>query len=534
MELFHPEWKKDGRSRWYAPVRRLIAFRKTAKAELLLNDPCVQVIVHYTPEHTVLKPGGYLIADFGEALHGGVRITCCDEAAEIRLSLGESVSETLGPANQDHSRRSETLQIPKFGSLEYGNTVFRFVRIENTGTTEAHLQGFCAVALEWDLPVIGAFESPDERLNRIWKTAVRTVHLCMQDYIYDGAKRDRLVWMGDMHPEIRGILCAFEGAPLIRESLEFMLENTPEGAPMNRIDTYNCWFIPALRDYYMATGDLAFLKKHRGRIRSMLNRYAGYAGADGAAHLPGRRFLDWPNEEYPEARDAGIHALLFRMLRDGEFLLNELGLSVRNVHAAVERLASHPAPDPGDRKAPAALLTLTGLADRRDVLEHDPFRGVSTFFGYYVLQAKEMRPALDLIRTYWGAMLDLGATSFWEDFDLDWLKHRVTKLDELPRRGWKDIHADFGNYCYKGLRHSLSHGWSCGPAPFLAERVLGVQILAPGCREIAVAPDLGGLEYVKGAYPTPYGPVEIEAESSGRVKVRAPRGVKVIRPGKRT
>lgn len=44
----------------------------------------------------------------------------------------------------------------------------------------------------------------------------------------------------------------------------------------------------------------------------------------------------------------------------------------------------------------------------------------------------------------------------------------------------KDLHADFGAYCYKGLRHSLSHGWSCGPAHFLSERVLGVSFPEPG------------------------------------------------------
>lgn len=29
--------------------------------------------------------------------------------------------------------------------------------------------------------------------------------------------------------------------------------------------------------------------------------------------------------------------------------------------------------------------------------------------------------AIDVIRQFWGAMLDLGATTFWEDFNLDWL-----------------------------------------------------------------------------------------------------------------
>ena len=42
-------------------------------------------------------------------------------------------------------------------------------------------------------------------MNRIWETGTYTVHLNMQEYLWDGIKRDRLVWLGDMHPEVRTI-----------------------------------------------------------------------------------------------------------------------------------------------------------------------------------------------------------------------------------------------------------------------------------------------------------------------------------------
>ena len=147
---------------------------------------------------------------------------------------------------------------------------------------------------------------------------------------------------------------------------------------------------------------------------------------------------------------------------------------------------------------------------------------ISEYSAIYVTNA--VSHALELIRRYWGGMLDCGATSFWEDFDLDWTVD-AGRIDELPVPGKKDIHADFGAYCYKGLRHSLSHGWSCGPAPFLSERVLGVRFLAPGGRCVSVRPDLGDLGYVRGRVPTPYGLITVEAESSGKVKVSLPDGV---------
>ena len=70
--------------------------------------------------------------------------------------------------------------------------------------------------------------------------------------------------------------------------------------------------------------------------------------------------------------------------------------------------------------------------------------------------------ALNDIRIFWGAMLDLGATTFWEDFNLDWVNN-ASRIDELVPEGKKDVHGDYGAYCYLGLRHSFCHGWASGP-----------------------------------------------------------------------
>ncbi len=523
---YHETCARDKRTRFYLPVKKLLASQNVDRPERIIGNPEYQTVIHYIPEMTVFHPGGSILLDFGAAFHGGIRFNnVC--GGSIRVKFGESISETLGNADEDCSRKDATLELPRCGMLEYGNTVFRFVQITNAGTKDLSCLNVIGVALERDLDVAGSFESSDERLNTIWKTAVRTVHLCMQDYLYDGAKRDRIVWMGDMHPEIRGILCAFSDNSIVRDSFEFLMQQAPADQPMNQIYTYSCWFIISLHDYYMATGDLEFLRKHAEYIRLMMETFARFAGPDGAECVPERRFLDWPNNDNLPAKHAGIQALMVWMMSAGTELLDALGLDSAAAKAARKKLLTH-VPDPVGRKAPAALMTLTGLADRRDVLETNPLSGVSTFYGFYMLLAKETLPALDLIRRYWGIMLDFGATSFWEDFDLEWTKNAFG-IDSFPVPGKKDIHADFGNYCYKGLRHSLSHGWSCGPAPFLSERILGVKFLTPGGSRISVRPDLGDLEYVKGTFPTPRGLLHVEADRSGKVTAEAPAGVEIVR-----
>ena len=82
-------------------------------------------------------------------------------------------------------------------------------------------------------------------------------------------------------------------------------------------------------------------------------------------------------------------------------------------------------PSPEGSKQAAALLALSGLSDAKvmneQVLAKNGVQGVSTFYGYYMLEAMakagDVQRGIDTVRDYWGGMLDMGATSFWEDFD---------------------------------------------------------------------------------------------------------------------
>ena len=79
-----------------------------------------------------------------------------------------------------------------------------------------------------------------------------------------------------------------------------------------------------------------------------------------------------------------------------------------------------------------------------------------------------MAEALHMLRAYYGAMLEKGATTFWEDLDMSWLE-KTAAIDRLPEEGLRDLHGDSGIACYTGYRHSLCHGWSSAPTAFLAE-----------------------------------------------------------------
>ena len=104
----------------------------------------------------------------------------------------------MGRPNQDHALHDIRVTVPKYASMNFGDTGFRFVRIDAL-SGELSLHNVIAVYERRGEPQLGKFISSDPLLNRIFDTCVHTIRLNMQDYIYDGVKRDRLVWGGDMN-----------------------------------------------------------------------------------------------------------------------------------------------------------------------------------------------------------------------------------------------------------------------------------------------------------------------------------------------
>jgi hypothetical protein len=499
---------------------------------------------------TKLHPA--LLLDFGMELHGGLQIVTGmykgNMPVKLRVRFGESASEAMSEiepkknATNDHAMRDMIVQVPWLGKLEVGNTGFRFVRIDLLDdSTELQLKEVRATFIFRDIPYLGSFHSSDSMLDKIWLTGAYTVHLNMQDYLWDGIKRDRLVWIGDLHPEMSTVAAVFGNNDAVTKSLDLARDITPLPQYMNGMVSYSMWWVLIHRDWYMHNGNLAYLKEQKGYLVKLLDQYCNKIDSANREKLnDGTRFLDWPSSENPKAIHAGLHAMLIMTLEAGAELCKILDepATVKQCENAITRLRKY-VPETNGSKQAVALLSLSGLmpaAKANDLLAEGGVKNYSTFYGYYMLQAKakagDFQGSLDAIRNYWGAMIKLGATTFWEDFNVDWIPG-ASRIDELPKAGEKDIHGDYGAYCYIGYRHSLCHGWAAGPTPWLTEHVLGIKVVAPGCRVIEVKPHLGDLRFVEGTFPTPYGLVKVKhtklANGTIQSDISGPKEVKIIR-----
>ena len=427
-------------------------------------------------EVTLFHSGDSVILDFGEELSGGVRIlTYRAKNIPTRIRFGESLteacSETGGESNatNDHSLRDFEVRLQNYSDMTFGQTGFRFVRLDFDG--EVQIKCVVAAAKTSNRKARYTYGGKDERIRQIYDAAKRTVDLCISGgYVWDGVKRDRLVWIGDMAPEVLALTTLYGRMPCIERSLDFVREQTPLPAWMNRYPMYSMWWIIVLQIYDERTDAKAYIKKQIPYLSALVRQMDGCVAEDGELGYPSY-FVDWPTSGRPEEKD-GARAINILAVRAAISLLKSFGEDTAVAKTLLEKLLKKEIVARDNKKVLALKHFAVGLSPQeRASLVRGGANGISTFMSYYILTAVasfDREAAVKMMKEYYGAMLDKGATTFWEDFDMEWVPHS-SRIDAFPTKDEKDIHADYGAHCYKGFRHSLCHGWSAGVIAFIKE-----------------------------------------------------------------
>jgi hypothetical protein len=152
---------------------------------------------------------------------------------------------------------------------------------------------------------------------------------------------------------------------------------------------------------------------------------------------------------------------------------------------------------------------------KKNVLLNDNIQKITTpYMRFYELEALcamgEQDYVLKEMKSYWGGMLNLGATSFWEEYNPE--KKGTEHLAMYGRR--------FGK--------SLCHAWGASPIYLLGKYYLGVRPLTAGYESYEVQPQLGGLEWMQGKVPTPHGDIEMYC-SVKEIRIKAGGGKGTLR-----
>jgi alpha-L-rhamnosidase len=386
----------------------------------------------------------------------------------------------------------------------------------------------------------GYFLSSDDQLNRIWYAGAYTAQLTMapagspdggpQPVILDGAKRDRLVWIGDLAQTIPTIAATLgsNGTEYAKQSLALMARYQgldgavpglalPTGPALFYSTSYSIYYVLDLAVYYRHTGDLAFARQQFPAVQRELaygqSLVDPSTGLLTLSLLQSGDGLDWdPYDLVKTGAVTEYNALYHGALLDGADLADALG--DQGTAARYRQQADDL------RTAINAHLfnTTTGILatlQRTLWIAHGslPFSAdtgystlVSPFISGFELDARfaagDTDGALTLLRNEWAPMLAPGPQytgAFWENLNPD---------GSIPSGST-----------------SLAHGWSSAPTSALTEYLLGVQPVGAGYRTWSVDPHPGDVAWARGQVPTAYGPITARwtrSTSSFAMEVDAP------------
>lgn len=436
----------------------------------LFNCQASQISVH---EHSLVSISGKgcLVLDFGIEMCGGIRILAnVTDDCLIKVTFGESVAETLADdgyknAVSAHSVRSFQTVIPSYSDIRLGETGFRFVKIELLEDKVIKIKSIFAENKILTKKAIWQYSGTDDRIKEIFSVAKRTVDLCScGKYVWDGIKRDRLVWAGDLYSEMIALTTMYGRLKKVEDTINFSRKNTPLPGWMNNIPSYSAWWIITLADYYKATGYYPIVKQNLGYLEK-LTYYVDSNIAENGEFNFDDKFIDL-SLMYLSCNDDAVRSLYLVAANKAKYLLGKQSSTYSVWEKIANKLNKKPINCCNQKSVAALKFWAKGeLSDSEKYILADKTTSQSTFMSYFVFDAIYKifgrEKATEEIKSYFGAMLDLGATTFWENYEPSWSENSI-RIDELPNDSKKDFHGDYGMLCYKGYRMSLCHGWSSG------------------------------------------------------------------------
>jgi hypothetical protein len=500
-----------------------------------------------TGEFTVILPPAtatreeypFILLDLGRESDGRLELVSDSDApAKVELQYGESREEAV---NEPYLG-VDALLIPPHSTAHGPKSAFRYALVRFLGGNSP--QRFKAIRFDsiyYPVTYQGSFESSDPLLNRIWQVGAYTSHLSMQDEIWDAPKRDRFIYGGDLNVSGRVIDTVFADRFLMQRTMDHLIPGGGQHVQgyVNGIPSYSAFWVMDQADYYRHMGDHRYLQSIRVPLTGILD-YMQTELEDRHLQINPHNmfpFVDWSpdlNGDTTEVRRATTLEFA-KAFAEGAWLLSEAGdtAGAEKFGAEAERIrlaARRDLVDPGTgvfgpRWQTNAMAIFSGVANEKqtadiwqEVLSRPHGLMISPYYNFYVINAMAVsghrREALDWIREYWGGMVKEGATSFWEGYDPAWPK--------------KNFHESLQSDNGQGYFVSLCHGWSSGPTAWLIEQILGIEPQGGGFSKVNIRPDLAGLDWARGAEPTPLGAIRVDlraAVAGLKMELNLPAGV---------
>ncbi len=522
-----------------------------------------------------------VIVDFGKELAGRLHIrSASDEPVALLVSLGESPGEMW---NGPHLGVLD-LFLPAHGVTITPITGFRYAAIhaitlmpDKAGVAQLSLVEIRCDMVHEPVRYQGTCTSSDKLIEQLWAVGAYTTHLCLQRELWDAPKRDRNAYGGDLHPVTPILNEVFGNSEPVYRTLDLLSSGVwSPGKPVlrhvNGISGYSAAWVHVLADTFLHTGNqmeltlrlpflielLLYMEDDLDAKSLFANLRRQWCFVDWAIGLDGANAKDAPNSTAgPSEAVVATHFFFLSAFRHAATLLGTstqheattlsghyAQLADRMQAAARRHWWNKDTRSFGNRIQPNAMAVYAGAVDGADA-QHiadsillaplQPVSGpldwssdtqiVSPYYQFYVLEALALagrtQEAAASMKSYYGGMLDRGATTFWERFD-----PRIIAGPSIPGFG-PDWFA--GPYHGASMYHESScHGWSSAPTSWITRHIVGLSTIVPGCGKIRIAPDLCNLNWIDGSMATPHGVIRARHSYMGgrwRTRKELPPGV---------
>ena len=449
----------------------------------------------------LVATNGYF--DAGEEMLAFVE---CESEARPELFVGESVPEMMC---SDRSLMEYDPTMARIGDNRWRTSfplALRYLRFEGP------VRGVRVVPVGRKRPVVGTIRTDNARWAKMFEAGVRTLRLCSDDFLIDGVKRDRLPWGGDLTVSLLADAYVYGDAEIARRSLSVM--DAYEG-DVNGIVTYSMWTIISHDLYQLYFGDGRFLKERWWRIRERVDGLLARTDETGFV-VKGLDwvFVDWARPESATALQVIWYGALQAAARLADRVCDVRAFvyraSAEKVRASILRTAwdeerglfrANPNGKAEFGRQANIYAVVFGLVDATKAtrigneLSADRLPPVGTPYVYgwelvALARTGHAEAFFDGLEKVFGAMLDAGATTFWEGYDA----------------------SEKGNarYAFYGRPwgKSLCHVWSAWPAFIFVSEALGVRPTSDGWKTWVRRP-IRGAEGIRATIPTPNGVLQV-------------------------
>jgi alpha-L-rhamnosidase len=496
------------------------------------------------------KNDGELI-DFGKETFGFLTLQGLKGTGEVHIYYGESPEEAMdtkfcetldrlsldGSSLTDEARNVTSK--PEDNYTLGNNKAFRYVYItKDAGVSYADV----SMLYEYKPEVRkGSFRCNDEEVNRMWEVGAYTMQLTTREFFIDGIKRDRWTWSGDAIQSYLMNYYLFFDAETVKKTIWLLRGKDPVTSHTNTIMDYTFYWFLSIYDYYKFTGDTHFIQQVYPRMQSMMDYVLGRTNKNGM--VEGQTgdwvFVDWADGYMDKHGELSYEQVLFcksleTMALCADLAKNSVDKTKYDGLATALRSKLEPAfwdetkkalvHNRLDGKQQEQITRYSNMFAvffnylspekqqliKKSVLMNDSVMKITTpYMRFYELEALcamgEQKAVMKEMKDYWGGMIREGATSFWE-------KYNPTD------KGTQHL-AMYGRPYGK----SLCHAWGASPIYLLGKYYLGIQPVKAGYSEFAIAPNLGGMQWMEGTVPTPKGEIKLYMNEK-TIKVTATEG----------